>query len=116
MPHAVETVKGEGQGRGKLQSELGRQGPGAEGGRKTGALEMPAKERRDEIGGEEDIEASGENGAGDAIERTEVPCDLWSVDGEMGRYGAVETLSGEDLVIGTDSLRGDWSQMCMRIP
>jgi hypothetical protein len=58
---------------------------------------MPAEQRRDQVCGSEDVEAAGDHHAGNTVKGRGVPCDLRSVDGEMGRYGTVETLFGEDL-------------------
>lgn len=61
---------------------------------------MPAEVRSDEVGGTEEVEAAGEEGACDAVQAGEVPCDLRSVDGEVRSDGALEALFGEDLVAG----------------
>lgn len=57
---------------------------------------MPAKERGDQICRAEDIEAAAKDGAGDAVQRRERPAQLWAIDSEMGGYGSVEALGGED--------------------
>ncbi len=59
---------------------------------------MPAHQRRDQVGGAEDVEAAAERRAGDAVERGSVPGYLRFVDGEVRGYGPVEALLHEDFV------------------
>lgn len=59
---------------------------------------MPARQRRDEVGGAEDVEAAAEDAARDAVERRSVPGYLRAVDGEVRGDGAVAALGGEDLL------------------
>ena len=78
---------------------------------------MPAKERCDQVGEAKDVETAREDGARDAVQRRQVPRDLWLVDGEVGRDGTVETLFDEDFVAvrgfdvrrGCGSGGGNWS-------
>ena len=57
---------------------------------------MPAKQRGHHVGGAEDVEAAGEDGARDAVHDGCVPCYLGLVDGEVWGDGAVEALFDED--------------------
>lgn len=61
---------------------------------------MPAKQRRDEVCGAEDVEPPTEQRAGDAIEGRAIPGNLRAVDGEVGGDGAVEPLLFENGVGG----------------
>ncbi len=57
---------------------------------------MPSQQRGDEVRGAEDVEASGEGAAGDAVEGGCVPGHLGLVDCQVGGDGAVQALGGED--------------------
>lgn len=69
MPEAVEGVENEGEGDQRLGRDLGGERPGGDGGGDGLGLEVPAGERGDGVGGEEDIEAAGQQGAGDTVDR-----------------------------------------------
>ena len=66
--------------------------------RHTRALEMPSRERADEICGAEDVEPAGEDAGGDPVQPGAVPRYLRLVDREMWGDGALQTLGGEDRV------------------
>jgi hypothetical protein len=100
MPQAIEGVEGEGPADQELGGALHEHGHLGEGSGDHGALEVPAEVGSDEVGGAEGVEAAGEDAAGDAVEGGEVPGDLRAVDGEVRGDGAVETLFGEDSVLG----------------
>lgn len=96
----------------RLGQNLQDHRPGREAGCEDGGFDVPAQGRGDQVEGTVDVEAAGEDAAGDAVEGGAVPGDLGLVDGEMGGYGAVEALVGEDVVAGVffgDGLRGDQS-------
>lgn len=61
---------------------------------------MPAEQRGDEVCGAEGVEAAREDGACDPVQGGGVPCYLGAVDGEVGGYGALSALGGEDFVGG----------------
>lgn len=112
MPHAVETVERHRQRQRKLGQNLRRHRPGRKGRSHALALQMPAEQWRDEVGGTEDVEAAGEDGAGNAVERGENPGYLWAVDGQMRGGGAVLALLDEDFVrVGGCELLS-WSAGC----
>ena len=113
MPQAVEGVKRERQRDERLDRHLQRSRQRAEGSSQDGALKVPAECRGDEVCQREDVQAAGQGGAGDAVERGRVPGYLWAVDGEVGGHGAVETLFGEDVVVVglVCGLGGGWSAM-----
>lgn len=57
---------------------------------------MPSQQRGGQVGGTEDVEAAGEDAAGDAVEGGCVPGDLGLVDRQVRGDGTVEALGGED--------------------
>lgn len=57
---------------------------------------MPAEYGCDEVGGGEGVESARGDGACDAVESAGVPGDLGTVDAQVRRDGASETLLGED--------------------
>jgi hypothetical protein len=59
---------------------------------------VPSEQRSYEVCGSEDVEAAGEDGAGETVRDGEDPGDLWLIDCEMGGGGAVLALGDEDLV------------------
>lgn len=96
MPDAVEGVEDEGEGEQRLGGDLCGQRPGGEGGSDGLGLEVPAGERGDGVGGEEDVEAARQQRAGDTVERRGVPGDLRLVDAQVGGDGAAQALLLED--------------------
>lgn len=84
-----------------------RQGPKHRG--HAHGRQVPPQVGRGDVCDAEDVEAAGEEDAGDALERGEHGANLPFVDFEMGGEWAVEALADEDLLgffTGTDS--GSW--------
>lgn len=98
MPDTVEAVKGKREGSRELGRDLQGHGPGPKRRRHAGRLQMPAEQRRDQIGGTEGVEAPAEDRAGDSVQRRAVPGDLRLVDGQVRRDGPVQPLLDEDVV------------------
>lgn len=77
------------------------------------ALKVETDQRCDEVSKSEEIEATGEDGACDAVEGRKVPGQLRAVDGQMWSNGSIQALFGENLVAvgrfgggGVDGRRG----------
>ena len=105
MPAAINAMESERQCHQRLRKQFQRNRPCRERSCHHRAFQVQADVWRDQVEAAKDVEAAAENAARDAVECREVPCHLCFVDSEMGRYGAVEPLLGEDaLVFG---LRGD---------
>lgn len=104
IPHqvsdAVEAVEGERKADEELGRELGDNRPGSEGGGERGALKVPAQGGGRQVGEAEEVEGARHDDSGQAVEHGQVPGDLGLVDAEMGCYGAVQALFGEDLARG----------------
>ena len=66
---------------------------------------MPSQQRRNQVRGSEDVEATREGAAGYAVEGGCVPGYLRLVDGQVRGDGAVSALGGEDGV-GVGGFRG----------
>lgn len=98
MPDAIPGMKGKGKGDRHLGGQLRSERPAGEACRQGGSVEMPAEQGRDEVGGAEDVEAAGEDGAGNAVQPGQEPGYLRTVDLQVGGDGAVEALRGEDRV------------------
>jgi hypothetical protein len=99
MADAVDEVVGEGVAEGKLDARLDGEGQVGEEGGDAGALEVPAEQRGDEVGGEESVRGTREGAAGDAGPGRVAEPDLVDlVDAQVGRDGAVEALLDEDLM------------------
>lgn len=80
----------------ELGTNLGRNGPRSERRRQRRRLQVPAHQRRHQVGGAEGVKAPAEDGARDAVECGGVPGYLRAVDGEVWGYGPVATLGDED--------------------
>ncbi len=96
MPDPIEAVKRKREGHQHLQRQLDDQGPRRKRRRHGRGVKVPAEERRDEVGGAEEVEAAAQHGAGDAVQGREGPAHLGPVDAQVGRHGAMEALGGED--------------------
>lgn len=97
MAHTVHAVVDEGEGHETLKADLGDDGKSSEGSGHGGGLEVPAQHGSGEVCGRVEVQAAGEDDAGDTVGATADPGDLGAVDGEMGGDGAVLALLGEDL-------------------
>lgn len=98
MAEAVQAVEEEGEGDGRLSSDLRSDRPAGDGGNHGGSLEVPAHGGGHEVGEAEEVEAAAEHDAGDTVERGGDPGDLGAVDGQMRGDGAVTALLDEDLL------------------
>lgn len=98
MSNSIETVVRERERNKQLSRKLGGNGPSTKGGSDTGGLEMPSEEGGSEVRGAEDVEAAGEDAAGDSVERGADPGYLGLVDSQVRGDGAVATLGGEEVV------------------
>lgn len=101
MPQTIVAVEEEGECKESLEANLNSKRPSSNGSHHRLRLEVPASVRSNEVGYAEEVERSGENDGGQAVETRGVPGDLRLVDGEMRGDGAVETLFGEDLGVGS---------------
>lgn len=81
MPHTVKAMKRKWERHRELGRDLQRHGPGAKRRRHAGRLQMPAEQRRDQVGGAEGVEAPAQHRARDPVQRRAVPCYLRLVDG-----------------------------------
>lgn len=97
MTDAIHAVKSEGEREGTLEEDLGGDGESGESGGQGGRLEVPAEQGGSEVSSGEEIHTTGEGETGDTVESGGVPGDLGTVDGQVGRDGAVETLLRKDL-------------------
>ena len=121
MSDAVEAMEVELEGDEEFCRKLERYGPRGEAGGQDGALDVPSEVGCGEVQSAVDVKAAAQDGAGDAVVDGQVPGDLWAVDAEMRRDGAVQTLLDEDLVAGLligNGLRrngsgGEKSQICI---
>ncbi|KAL9089668.1 MAG: hypothetical protein Q9165_005700 [Trypethelium subeluteriae] len=104
MPHAINTMKHKRPRDPHLQQELHRERPPGDSRRDRRRLEVPAKQRRDEVRGAEDVQAAREHRAGDAVQDRRDPGDLRLVDAEVRRDGPFQPLLLED---GVGGGRGD---------
>lgn len=112
MSDPIHTVERKEETHARLGQDLQDHRPRREARCEHGRLDVPAEGGRDQVEGAIEVEAAAEDAAGDAVERGAVPGDLGLVDAEMGGYGAVEALVGEDIVAGVffrNSLGGDES-------
>lgn len=83
MPDPIETMKRHRPRQAELGRHLQQQRPLGEAGGQGRGAEVPAEERGGEVGGAEDVEAAGEDGAGYAVEYRG---DLWWGEGaSVGR-------------------------------
>lgn len=99
MTDTVQGVEGKRPGEGELETTLEGKGEGTEGGCDRGALEVPPEEGSSEVSGAESVETSRKGGSGEALpDRTAEPGLLLVVDIEVGGYGTLEALLGQDLV------------------
>jgi len=81
----------------QLRQHLQRSRPGRKRRGQRGALKVPARQRRDQVRGAEDVEETRQRAARDAVQRAAVPGYLRPVDAEVRGDGAVEALACEDL-------------------
>jgi hypothetical protein len=100
MPQAVYAMKDEGKRDDKFGCNLGRNWPCSKASSQDGGFQVPSKRGRDQIGHAIDVEDTANGNAGDTVKHRGYPCDLRSVDGEMWRYGSVQTLLCEWAVLG----------------
>ena len=89
MPQSVPAMKRKRKTDGPLDQPLSNFPKTAKPFRQSDALEMPAQQWGDEVGGAEEIEAAAQERAGDTVQRREIPCYLGFVDCEMWRDGTV---------------------------
>jgi len=68
MPEPIETVVSKRKRKRKLSQNLERSRPSRKRSRHAGALEVPSRERRDQVRGTEDVEQTAQSGAGDAVQ------------------------------------------------
>lgn len=81
----------------ELDAGLAPPGQGAKrAGQHGGIEEMPAEQRRHEVGEAEDVQGARQHGAHDAVEPAEVPGDLRPIDGQVRAHGSAEPLRGQD--------------------
>lgn len=97
MPEPVQAVECKRPRHERLEADLEENGESREAGRQTRAFEVPAEEGSGEVRGAEDVDGAGHGGARDSVQHGRVPCDLGPVDAEMGGYGPVGALGGEDV-------------------
>lgn len=97
MAHTIHAVVDKGEGHKTLKANLGDDGKGSEGSSHGSGLEVPAQHGSGEVCGRVEVQAAGEDNTGDTVGATADPGDLGAVDGEVGGYGAVLALPGEDL-------------------
>lgn len=99
MTDTVERMVGKGPGESKLETALDSEGESTESGGDRGGLEVPAKERGGQVGGAEGVEAAREGGAGKALpDGAAEPGLLLVVDVEVGGYGPLEALLGQESI------------------
>ena len=98
MPDPIPAMKRKGKRHRHLGRQLRRQGPAGEPCRQARTVEMPAEQGRDEVGGPEDVEAAGEDGAGEAVQPGQEPGYLRTVNLQVWGDGTVEALRGEDRI------------------
>ncbi len=99
VPHTVGEVVGEGEAETELDTAVDDGGHVGKGLSQAGALDVPAQEGGDEVGGEVSVGDAGQGAAGDTGPgRVAEPGLVQLVDAQMGGDGAVETLLGKDLV------------------
>lgn len=105
---AVDGVADKGPGEQELEGALGGDGEGAKGGGDGGRLEVPAQQGSDEVGGAKDVQAAGEDAAGDTRPDGAGEEGLAGVvDLQMRCYGSAAALGGEEgLGIGLGEFRG----------
>lgn len=98
MSNSIERVIREREREERLGREFRRYRPRTERGGYAGGLKVPSEERSGEVCGAEDVEATGEDAAGDTVEDGAEPGYLGLVDAEVGGDGTVTTLGGEEVV------------------
>lgn len=69
MSDTVPAVVGERERQEGFDQDLGEDGPGRKAGGDGGALEVPAEQRGDEVGGSVGVDGDGEGGACDAVQQ-----------------------------------------------
>ena len=67
MPHPIETMKRKRHRHQELHPHLHRRGEFGERSGEGGGFDVQAQEGGDEVGEAEDVEGTGEDGAGDAV-------------------------------------------------
>lgn len=95
MPNSIDTMISEWQRKTQLDEKLGSERQSAESSCNRGGFEVPAKHGCDEVGSGEGVHSAGGDGARDSVQSTGVPGDLGTVDAQVRRDGALETLLGE---------------------
>ena len=97
MPDAVPEVEHEGPGDEELEAALDGDGPGSDGGCDARALQVPARQGRDEVGRREDVYPSREDGARDALPgRGAEPRLVLAVYLEVRAHGSAQALPREE--------------------
>ena len=81
----------------EFHHSLDKQRPARERSGHTRTIEMPSRQRRDQICSTEDVDSARANTACDAVQGRENPGDLRLIDGEMGGSGSIQSLCFEDL-------------------
>jgi hypothetical protein len=100
MSEAVEAVECEWESKSELGRDLESGWPRCEDRCQARRVQVPAEERRHEVRSAEQVEAGGQDAAGDSVCHGQNPRDLGLVDGKMGANRAVLALRGQDIVGG----------------
>lgn len=97
MSNAVDAVIRERNSVEQLDSDFRGHAQSREPGCNTGAFPVQSDVGRDEVSESEDVECSRHDQARDAVECGSIPCDLWSIDGQMRSNGSQAALGSEDV-------------------
>ena len=100
MPHTVVRVEEHGERKEALKRQLRGSRPRGDCRNHGSRLEVPSGVRGDEVRKPEEVERAGQSNARNTVQGRGVPGDLGTVDGEMGRDGAVEALLAQNLLAG----------------
>lgn len=93
MPDAVPAMKCKWQRDEELDTPLHGWVPGAHHLGDMSGVQMPAEQRRDQVGEAEDVKTARQRRACDSIQRGQRPRQLGTVDGEVRRHWPVESLA-----------------------
>jgi len=84
MSQSIQRMKHERKRHRPLNQQFRNNRPTSKRSRNTRGFQMPSESRGDEVRETEEVEAPREDGAGDSVERGEIPCYLGLVDAQVG--------------------------------
>lgn len=97
VSETVHAVVGEGKSEDALEADLCGRRETSESSSQRGRLEVPAEQGSSEVGGCEEVQGARQDDSSDSVKTAEIPRNLGSVDGKVGRNRTSQTLLGEEL-------------------